>query len=324
MLSVTGLTVRYGDLIALDAARLEVGAGETVAVLGASGSGKTTLLRAVAGLLTPDSGTITWDGTDLHGVPTHRRRFGLVFQDFALFPHLDVAGNVGFGLRMAGIGGSDLAHRVEAALARVGLAGLGARRIDELSGGQAQRVALARTLAPEPRMLLLDEPLGSLDPALRRQLAADLAATLAAAAIPTLLVTHDTDEAFSLAGRIAVMDRGRIVRTGAPQAVWQNPGTAAVARLLGQAVVPGPVAGIDPGPGRALAIRIEALTEDEAGPIEAVVAASAFRGPDWVITLDTAEARLAALDSKARRSGERIRYAVDPKAVAVVTEVDGR
>jgi len=320
MLEVRGLTVRYGDLVALDDVSLEVDAGETVAVLGASGSGKTTLLRAIAGLLTPDAGTISWDGADLRPVPAHRRRFGLVFQDFALFPHLDVAGNVGFGLRMSGVATPELAGRVDAALARVGLAGLGSRRVEELSGGQAQRVALARTFAPDPRMLLLDEPLGSLDPALRRDLATDLAAALAADPIPTLLVTHDTDEAFALAGRVAVMDGGRIVRTGTPEEVWRHPGTAVVARLLGQDVVAGPLAGITPPPGGAVAVRTDALRLDPNGSIEATVLASAFRGPDHVVTVDVNGERLTATSPTARRPGERLRYALDPEAVSVVTE----
>lgn len=320
MLRVSGLTVRFGDLVAVDDVSLEVGPTETVAVLGASGSGKTTLLRAVAGLIAPDAGEIIWDGTDLSNVPTHLRRFGLVFQDFALFPHLDVAGNVGFGLRMSGVASSEISIRVESALKRVGLSGLGSRRIEELSGGQAQRVALARTLAPEPRMLLLDEPLASLDPALRRDLAADLAATLAADPMPTLLVTHDTDEAFALATRVAVMDRGRIVRTGTPEEVWRDPKTAVVARLLGQDVIAGPFGGITAPPGRTLAVRNDALREDAKGPIEGVVMTSAFRGPGHVLTVDISGTKLTAMSASARRAGERVRYSVDRSAVTVVEE----
>jgi thiamine transport system ATP-binding protein len=290
MLAVRGVTVRYDDVAALDDVSLEVGT-ETVAVLGASGSGKTTLLRVIAGLHTPDAGTVAWDGADLTGIAPHRRRFGFVFQDFALFPHLDVAGNVGFGLRMTGTACTELKPQVDAALERVGLGDLGGRRIEELSGGQAQRVALARTLATNPRLLLLDEPLGALDPALRRDLAADLAATLAVDPIPTLLVTHDTDEAFALADRVAVMDRGRIVRTGSPEEVWRDPGTAAVAVLLGHTVVPGPFAGIDPGPGKAVAVRPDAVRIDPHGESPAIVVASAFRGPEWMVTLDVGGVR---------------------------------
>jgi thiamine transport system ATP-binding protein len=317
MLAVRGVTVRYDGVAALDDVSLEVGT-ETVAVLGASGSGKTTLLRVIAGLHTPDAGTVAWDGADLTGTPPHRRRFGLVFQDFALFPHLDVAGNVGFGLRMTGLGGSDLDDRVSSALMRVGLQRLESRRIEELSGGQAQRVALARTLATNPRLLLLDEPLGSLDPALRRDLAADLAATLAVDPIPTLLVTHDTDEAFALADRVAVMDRGRIVRNGSPAEVWRDPGTVAVAELLGHTVVRGPFAGITPGSGQALAVRPDAVTIDANGGQQAVVVSSAFRGPDWVVTVEIDRVRVGVMSAAAPRPGEKLQVTLERAAIVEV------
>jgi thiamine transport system ATP-binding protein len=316
MLAVGAVTVRYDDVTALDDVSLEVGPSEAVAVLGASGSGKTTLLRVVAGLHSPDSGTVSWDGADITAMAPHLRRFGLVFQDFALFPHLDVAANVGFGLRMAGIGGSDLDHRVSSALMRVGLEGLGSRRIEELSGGQAQRVALARTLATAPRLLLLDEPLGSLDPALRRDLAADLAATLAVDPIPTLLVTHDTDEAFALADRVAVMDRGRIVRIGTPEAVWRDPGTAAAATLLGHTVVRERFAGMDPAPGKVLAVRPDALRLGGSGDHEAVVVTSAFRGPDWVVTVEIDGVRVGVRSNAPERPGGAVRVGVDRTGIA--------
>lgn len=322
MLSVRGVSVRYDEVIALDDVSLDVGPAETVAVLGSSGSGKTTLLRVVAGLHAPDAGTVTWDGTDLARVPPHLRRFGLVFQDFALFPHLDVAGNVGFGLRVAGIAGGDLESRIASALDRVGLTGLGARRIEELSGGQAQRVAFARTLATTPRLLLLDEPLGSLDPALRRGLATDLAAALAADPIPTLLVTHDTDEAFALADRVAVMDHGRIVRIGTPEEVWRRPETAAVAALLGHTVVTGTFAGITPGSGTALAVRPDAVRLDANGDHEATVITSAFRGPEWVVTVDVDGVRANAVTGVTLKPGSRVRLSVDPARVAVVAALD--
>jgi ABC-type sulfate/molybdate transport systems ATPase subunit len=219
---------------------------------------------------------------------------------------------------MTGRGGPELEDRVAAALARVGLAGLGARRIEELSGGQAQRVALARTLATTPRLLLLDEPLGSLDPALRRDLAADLAATLAAEPIPTLLVTHDTDEAFALADRVAVMDRGHIVRTGTPEEVWRDPGTAAVASLLGHTVVRGAFAGITPEPGKVLAVRPDAVRFDPQGALQGTVVASAYRGPDWVVTVEFEGVRVTAPSDGARRVGEQVGMAIDPVGVMAV------
>lgn len=318
MLSVRGITVRYDDVTALDDVSLDVGPAETVAVLGSSGSGKTTLLRIVAGLQVPDAGTVAWEGSDLAAVAPHLRRFGLVFQDFALFPHLDVAGNVGFGLRIAGATGAELASRVVAALQRVGLTGLGSRRVEELSGGQAQRVALARTLATTPRLLLLDEPLGSLDPALRRGLAADLAATLASDPIPTLLVTHDTDEAFALADRVAVMDHGRIVRSGTPEEVWHRPASATVAALLGHTVVTTTFAGVTPGPGTALAVQPDAVQVSADGDHEATVIASSFRGPEWVATVDVSGVRVRARSQVTLTSGSRVRCSIDPSGVTVV------
>jgi thiamine transport system ATP-binding protein len=315
MLEVRTVTVRFGEVTALDAVSLQVGPAETVAVLGASGSGKSTLLRVVAGLQHPDTGTVAWDGGDITTLPTHLRRFGLVFQDFALFPHLDVAGNVGFGLRIGGVGGPDLTDRVERALIRVGLAGFGGRRIDELSGGQAQRVALARTLATAPRLLLLDEPLGSLDPALRRDLGADLAAALAADPVPTLLVTHGTAEAFALADRVAILDHGRLIRIGTPEEVWREPGTAVAAALLGHTVVRGALAGIVPGPGEALILRPDAVLLDPSGEVSGQVVAAAYRGPDWLLTLDLAGARVTVAATSHHRSGATVRLTVDPAAV---------
>ncbi|HEX6357156.1 ABC transporter ATP-binding protein [Actinophytocola sp.] len=240
MLAVAGLTVRYGALTAVSEVDIEVADGEVLALLGPSGCGKSTLLRAVAGLEPPSAGVIRWDGTDLAGVPVHRRGFGLVFQDGQLFPHRNVAGNVAFGLRMRRLPGRET--RVAELLEMVGLAGYEHRRVTELSGGEQQRVALARALAPRPRLLLLDEPLSALDRALREQLAMDLAAVLRVAGATALVVTHDHDEAFTLADRVAVMRAGRITQTGPPEQVWRHPVDEDTARFLGCGLfVPGEV-----------------------------------------------------------------------------------
>jgi thiamine transport system ATP-binding protein len=231
MLVVDGLSVRYGGLDAVSGVDLEIADGEVLALLGPSGCGKSTLLRAVAGLEATAGGTVRWDDTDLADVPVHRRGFGLVFQDGQLFPHRDVAGNVAFGLRMRRMTGR--AERVAELLDLVGLAGYERRRVTELSGGEAQRVALARALAPRPRLLLLDEPLSALDRALREQLAMDLAGLLRVAGATALVVTHDHDEAFTLADRVAVMRVGRIVQTGPPEQVWRRPVDEDTARFLG-------------------------------------------------------------------------------------------
>ncbi len=233
MLAVSGLTVQYGSLTAVSTVDLAVADGEVLALLGPSGCGKSTLLRAVAGLEPAATGAIRWDDTDLADVPVHRRGFGLVFQDGQLFPHRDVAGNVAFGLRMRRAPVDTRRQRVAELLELVGLAGYGHRKVTELSGGEQQRVALARALAPRPRLLLLDEPLSALDRALREQLAMDLAGVLRVAGATALVVTHDHDEAFTLADRVAVMRAGRIVQVGPPEEVWRRPADESTAHFLG-------------------------------------------------------------------------------------------
>lgn len=212
---------------------LTVQEGEIVCLLGPSGCGKTTLLRIVAGLEQPDVGQITLAGRDLRTLPVHQRNFGLMFQEFALFPHRTVAENVAFGLRMAGQSRTQIAQRVQEVLALVNLEGYDARSIFALSGGERQRVALARSLAPRPRLLMLDEPLGSLDRALREALMVELRTILKAVGVTGLYVTHDQQEAFAVADRLVVMDQGQIAQVGTAQAIYDTPVTAFVARFLG-------------------------------------------------------------------------------------------
>jgi thiamine transport system ATP-binding protein len=233
MLQAECLTVRFGAFTALDDVDLDIADGEIVSVLGPSGSGKSTLLRVVAGLVPESSGRVMWDAVDVTTLPPHRRGFGLMFQDHALFRHRDVIGNVGFGLRMRGDDRAAIDERARAALARVGLAGFERRNVADLSGGEQQRVALARALAPEPRLLMLDEPLGALDRALRDQLVGELRALFTELALTVVFVTHDHDEAFGLADRVMVMHRGRVVQTGAPAEVWSRPANTFVATFLG-------------------------------------------------------------------------------------------
>lgn len=201
MLDVRDVTVRFGERTVLDRVSLNVADGEVVALLGPSGSGKSTLLRVIAGLLVPDGGSIWVDGVDVSAVPAHRRQIGMVFQDEQLFPHLTVAANVGFGLRMRGRPKGEIATRVAELLDLVGLPSLADRHVTKLSGGEAKRVALARSLAPQPRVLLLDEPLTGLDRDLHDRLAGDLATLLRATGTTALLVTHDPDEAATIADR---------------------------------------------------------------------------------------------------------------------------
>ena len=230
MLKVTGLDVVIDNKSILENVDLEVGNGEIVAVLGPSGSGKSTLLRTIAGLVEPVTGDIEWDGRSVVAIPTHRRHFGLMFQGYALFPHLSVAENVGFGLEMSGQRG--ITSQVEDALASVGLDGFGSRRIESLSGGEQQRVALARTLAPRPDLVMLDEPLGALDRNLRQRLVTDTRRVLEERGVTALVVTHDRDEAVALSDRLALMREGTIVQTGTLEELLANPADDWVAGFI--------------------------------------------------------------------------------------------
>jgi thiamine transport system ATP-binding protein len=233
MLRCLRLSVFFEETPALDAVNLTVNDGEVVAVMGPSGCGKTTLLRAVSGLQSLDIGTVSWDGINLHDTPPHARGFGLMFQDYALFPHLTVHGNVEFGLRMRGVSAATRLRRVQSALDTVGLGGYDDRSINELSGGEQQRVALARTLAPSPRLVLLDEPIGALDRTLREHLITEMRAIFSELGVTALYVTHDRDEAFAIADTVAVMRDGRFVRKGTPEEMWTDPQDEFVARMLG-------------------------------------------------------------------------------------------
>ncbi len=240
LLEVSHISKTYPGLPVLQDVSFAVAEGEIVCFLGPSGCGKTTLLRIVAGLEVPDTGRIVFEGQDLAGVPVHRRNFGLMFQDFILFPHKNVEENVAFGLRMQGWPAARAAARVREMLQLVELSGYERRRVNELSGGEQQRVALARSLAPGPRLLMLDEPLGSLDRVLREQLMNELRAILKRVGVTALYVTHDQEEAFAIADRICIMqarleqgEGGRIVQEGSPQEVYCRPASAYVARFLG-------------------------------------------------------------------------------------------
>ena len=243
MLGLHDVSKRFGSTVALDRASLEVANGEFLALLGPSGCGKTTALRVVAGFERPDAGRVRLDGRVVAGpglhLPPERRRVGMVFQDYALFPHLDVAANVGFGAPRP-----DRAARVRELLALVGLDGLGSRLPGELSGGQRQRVALARALAPRPGLILLDEPWSAIDPVRREAVREELARVLRATGVTVVLVTHDREEAFTLADRIALMREGRVVQVARPEDLYFAPADRWCARFVGASnVVPGHVAG---------------------------------------------------------------------------------
>jgi spermidine/putrescine ABC transporter ATP-binding subunit len=230
---IQDVTKRFGAVTAVDGVSLAIGRGEFFALLGPSGCGKTTLLRLIAGFEAPSAGTLRVQGRDVTAVPPHRRPVNMVFQQYALFPHLTVEENVGFGLRYRRLGRPAQAARVGEALALVRLTVLERRRPDQLSGGQRQRVALARALALEPEVLLLDEPLAALDPNLRREVQVELKALQRTLGISFVFVTHDREEALAMSDRIAVMSQGRIEQVGTPAAVFEAPETELVARFLG-------------------------------------------------------------------------------------------
>jgi thiamine transport system ATP-binding protein len=277
MLQLSDVTVRYGESVAVDDVSLTLDPGQVLAVLGPSGCGKSTLLRAVAGLEPLASGSISWAGADLAGTPTHKRGFALMFQDGQLFAHLTVARNVAYALRLRRTPSARVASRVRELLELVGLEGYDDRLPATLSGGERQRVALARALAVEPRLILLDEPLSALDATLRERLAGDLREILHAAGTTALLVTHDHDEAFALADRLAVMRGGRVVQQGAIDEVWREPVDEETALFLGYARVvrrdaaARVLAAADLPPAYAVALRRSALVVDPAGELRAVV-----------------------------------------------------
>ncbi len=233
MLSLKNISYSYGDFNAVKNVSLEVNDGEIICLLGPSGCGKTTLLRIITGLEKGYTGKVLLDGKDVGDVPVNERDFGLMFQDFALFPHMSVAENIAYGLKRRGKQKQDIKKQVTSILEQVGLVGFEKRDVNMLSGGQKQRVALARSLAPNPRLLMLDEPLGSLDALLRDQLIVELRDTIRSVGLTAIYVTHDQKEAFSIADRIAVMNSGRIEQIDTPQQVYESPKTAFVARFLG-------------------------------------------------------------------------------------------
>lgn len=334
-LRVEDLTVRFGSVHAVEGVSIAVAPGEVVALVGPSGCGKSTFLRAVAGLQ-PSSGRVLWDGVDLSSERVDRRRFGLMFQDHALFAHRDVVSNVGFGLKMKGVGADERRTRVREVLDLVGLAGHGDRSVDTLSGGEAQRVALARALAPGPRLLMLDEPLGSLDRTLRDRLVVDLRRILVATGSAAIHVTHDQEEAYAVADRLVVMRDGRVARDGSVDEVWADPGLEFVARFLGHRnIVSAEVArslGLSVPDGAAAVVVREAAVRicgQAAGTapvgvtqLQAVVADVRFRGAISRVELEVETAAgpvaLAVHRSRPPRVGEVVGVLIDPNDVALL------
>ena len=232
-LIIEQVSKKFGDNQVLNNVSFGVDEGEILAILGPSGCGKSTLLNIISGLEPLDSGQISWGGQNLSLIPPYKRNFGLMFQDYALFPHMNVKNNVAFGLEMMKLPESEINQKVESVLELVGLEGFGERDVNELSGGEQQRVALARSIVPEPKLLMLDEPLGSLDRALRERLLKDLTKILRSTSQTTVYVTHDQEEAYSLADTVVVMNKGRIIQIGTPNQIFNQPDNVFVARFVG-------------------------------------------------------------------------------------------
>jgi len=334
-----GVTKKFGDFTAVNDLSLIVYEREFFALLGPSGCGKTTLLRMIGGFEVPDSGQVRLDGADVTHMPPYRRPVNMMFQSYALFPHMTVAGNIGFGLQQERLPRSQIARRVEELLDLVQLSGLGARKPDQLSGGQRQRVALARALAKRPKLLLLDEPLSALDRKLREETRAELIGLQRRLGIGFVLVTHDQEEALALADRIAVMLHGRVAQLGPPAEVYAQPASRAVAEFLGginlleATVTRGglrvPALDLEVQRSQAapegssvwLAIRPERVRLGE-GPIAATVETVSFLGDRWSVELRAGSLRLSATVLSARPPvavGEAVRLGWPDDAVALLT-----
>jgi ABC-type Fe3+/spermidine/putrescine transport system ATPase subunit len=314
--TIAGVTKSYdGTTPVLDGIDLRIADGELFFLLGGSGCGKTTLLRTVAGFLAPDRGSVRFGDRDVTAVPTEQRDIGMVFQNYALWPHLTVSENVAFGLDVRKAAAAEKARRVAEALELVALADLGPRRIGELSGGQQQRVALARALVIRPKVLLLDEPLSNLDARLRQSMRTEIRRLCKASGVTALYVTHDQAEALSTADRIALMARGRIAQLGTPRELYDRPATEAVARFLGDAniLARADVArlGVEPAPGERFCLRPERVRLGATGAAAAIVEGS-FLGDraQWLVDCGGLRLTVSEAMPPERRAGDAVRLAV--------------
>jgi ABC-type Fe3+/spermidine/putrescine transport system ATPase subunit len=340
MLEVQSITKSFEGQPLLKGISFDVHEGETVCLLGASGSGKSTLLRIIAGIETPENGKIIWEGEDFTQVPVHKRGFGLMFQDYALFPHKNVYENVAFGLKMQGIDSDQIKQRVKEVLELVSLKDFTRRRVTELSGGEQQRIAFARALAPKPKLIMFDEPLGALDRALREQLLEELRSLLHKTNIPAIYVTHDQEEAFAIGTEIMLTNGGVIVQRGKPEEVFEHPTTPWVARFLGQInLVKGKILSLTPlriatvigeiivsqkqsmnmRVGNQLTVMVpsKAISLGESGvnSITGVIEDVLFKGEMYMITANIQGERLQFNHTEYLKIGDFIKISIDPTKI---------
>lgn len=320
MIRLESLVKSYGRVTALDGVDLEVRAGELVTLVGPSGSGKSTILRLIAGLEEPDAGRVLVDGRDVSRVPPQRRAVAMVFQDYALYPHLTVRGNLLFGLRVRRVPRAEAERRARAAAERLGIADLLDRYPDQMSGGQRQRVALARALVREPSVYLLDEPMASLDAPLRFATRADLLALHRELGTTTIYVTHDQTEAMTLGDRVVVLDNGRVRQVGPPQEVYDRPADTFVARFVGSPpmnLVPGGGV-LGGGEDLTIGVRPEDLALDADGPVEVTVEMVEHLGSEAILRTRCTDGTPLTVRTGPRpevRPGDRVRLRADPDRI---------
>ncbi|PKO05934.1 MAG: spermidine/putrescine ABC transporter ATP-binding protein [Chloroflexi bacterium HGW-Chloroflexi-3] len=340
MLSVKSLYKEYENQPLLEGVSFDIQKGETICLLGRSGSGKSTLLRIIAGIEAPESGDVYWNNQNLKDIPVHKRQFGFMFQDYALFPHKNVFENVAFGLKMQNLPFDLIEEKVNLVLDKVKMQKFRHRQVADLSGGEKQRVALARALAPEPRLLMLDEPLGALDRNLREQLMDELRLLLHESNIPAIYVTHDQEEAFTIGDRLVLLNEGRIIQNATPEDVYQNPKNAWVAKFIGLSnLLEGVIQSIQPlrvitksgdfsiqtglpknvklGDPVILLLRPDALTlnDEKMNQFQAHILDDVFLGNQWRVKLRMGDMEFSFLVDEPISIGSIIKISIDPKRI---------
>lgn len=345
MLSVKNLYKEYENQPLLQGVSFEVQQGETICLLGRSGSGKSTILSIIAGIEVPESGDVYWDNQNLKDVPVHKRQFGFMFQDYALFPHKNVFENVAFGLKMQNLPAELIRESVNSVLSKVKMQKFSHREVADLSGGEQQRVALARALAPEPRLLMLDEPLGALDRNLREQLMDELRLLLHESNIPAIYVTHDQEEAFTIGDRLILLNEGRIIQNASPEEVYQNPKNAWVAKFIGLSnLLEGVIQSNQPlivrtkigdlsiktglpknaklGDPVMLLLRPDALsmTDGNFNQFQAQVLDDVFLGNQWRVKLRMSDLEFSFLVDEPLSIGSTIKISIDPNQINLLQD----